>query len=56
MGCPLEELPEAWVSRMYDDKVSLIFEIQAPDYRGSPRRQMKPPAPRGRRGRLSRES
>lgn len=34
VGRPLEELPQAWVSRMYDDKVSLIFEIQAPDYRG----------------------
>jgi DNA replication protein DnaC len=34
VGRPLEELPEAWVSRMYDDKVSLIFQIEAPDYRG----------------------
>ena len=41
VGRPLEELPEAWVSRMYDDKVSLIFQIEAPDYRGL--RRPEPP-------------
>ena len=45
VGRPLEELPEAWVSRMYDDKVSLIFQIEAPDYRG-----LRRPEPRVRRG------
>lgn len=45
VGRPLEELPEAWVSRMYDDKVSLIFQIEAPDYRGLRR----PEPPRRRR-------
>lgn len=52
VGCPLDDLPESWVSRMYDTKVSMIFEIDAPDYRGRPRRQAPPPqAPRrgGRR-------
>ncbi len=39
VGCALDDLPEAWVSRMYDTKVSMIFEIDAPDYRGRPRRQ-----------------
>ncbi|MBI1885636.1 MAG: ATP-binding protein [Chloroflexi bacterium] len=49
VGCPLEELPESWVSRMYDDKVGMIFEIEAPDYRGLPRRQARPePSGRGR--------
>jgi hypothetical protein len=32
---------------MYDDKVSLIFEIDAPDYRGLRR---APPSPRRRPG------
>jgi DNA replication protein DnaC len=41
VGRPLEELPEAWVSRMYDDKVSLIFQIEAPDYRGLRRPEAK---------------
>ena len=45
VGRPLEELPEAWVSRMYDDKVSLMFQIEAPDYRGLRR----PEAPTRRR-------
>jgi len=45
VGVPVEELPEAWVSRMYDDKVSLIFQIDAPDYRGLRRAEPK----RGRR-------
>jgi DNA replication protein DnaC len=45
VGVPVEELPEAWVSRMYDDKVSLMFQIEAPDYRG-----LRRPEPRrGRR-------
>jgi DNA replication protein DnaC len=39
VGRPLEELPESWVSRMYDDKVSLIFQIEAPDYRGLRRQE-----------------
>jgi DNA replication protein DnaC len=53
VGCPLEELPEAWVSRMYDDKVSMIFEIEAPDYRGLPRRPARDASARRgpRRGR-----
>ena len=54
VGCALEELPESWVSRMYDDKVSMIFEIEAPDYRGLPRRQ--PPSAPPRRGRPRRGS
>jgi len=49
VGCPLDDLPEAWVSRMYDTKVSMIFEIEAPDYRGRPRKQA-PPAQAPRRG------
>jgi len=35
----LEDIPESWASRMCDPKVSLPFEIEAPDYRGLPRRQ-----------------
>jgi DNA replication protein DnaC len=50
VGCPLDDLPESWVSRMYDTKVSMIFEIEAPDYRGRPRKQAPPPQP-ARRGR-----
>jgi DNA replication protein DnaC len=46
VGRPLEELPEAWVSRMYDDKVGLIFQIEAPDYRGL--RRAEPPRRRPR--------
>ena len=42
VGCALDDLPEAWVSRMYDTKVSMIFEIEAPDYRGRPRKQGPP--------------
>ena len=39
IGCSLDALPEAWVSRMYDPEVSMIFEVQAPDFRASlPRR------------------
>jgi DNA replication protein DnaC len=49
VGCALDDLPEAWVSRMYDTKVSMIFEIDAPDYRGRPRKQA-PPAQAPRRG------
>jgi DNA replication protein DnaC len=51
VGCALDELPEGWVSRMYDTKVSMIFEIEAPDYRGRPRRQAPPPQPPRRTGR-----
>ncbi len=50
IGCPLDDLPEAWVSRMYDTKVSMIFEIEAPDYRGRPRKQPPPDQPRARSG------
>jgi DNA replication protein DnaC len=35
----LEDLPDSWASRMCDAKVSSTFEIEAPDYRGLPRRQ-----------------
>jgi DNA replication protein DnaC len=35
----LEDIPESWASRMCDPKVSLPFEIEAPDYRGLPRRR-----------------
>jgi DNA replication protein DnaC len=35
----LEDIPESWASRMCDPKVSLPFEIEAPDYRGLPHRQ-----------------
>ena len=41
----LDDLPRAWVSRMYDSKVSMILEIEAPDYRGL---SAAPPAPRPR--------
>ena len=34
IGRPLEELPDAWVSRMHDVKVSDLFRVEAPDYRG----------------------
>jgi DNA replication protein DnaC len=55
VGCPLDDLPESWVSRMYDTKVSMIFEIEAPDYRGRPRKQAPPPQPPRRgRGRAAR--
>ena len=45
VGRPLEELPDAWVSRMYDDKVSLLFRIEAPDYRGLRRPDRRDPRP-----------
>ncbi len=45
MSCSLDDLPQSWVSRMYDDKVSMILEIQAPDYRGL-QRGRKPDAVR----------
>jgi DNA replication protein DnaC len=35
----LDDIPESWASRMCDPKVSLPFEIEAPDYRGLPRRR-----------------
>jgi DNA replication protein DnaC len=35
----LEAISESWASRMCDAKVSLVFEIVAPDYRGLPRRR-----------------
>lgn len=50
VGRLMTDLPAAWVSRMYDDKVSLILEIEAPDYRGLRRGQGAPP----RRDRRSR--
>jgi DNA replication protein DnaC len=50
IGRPLEELPDAWVSRMHDVKVSDIFRIEAPDYRGLRRPDRRDPRPeRGRR-------
>lgn len=52
-----EHLPNPWISRMFDAKVSMIFEINAPDYRGLPRSPGKAPPPRQRgrppRGRFS---
>jgi len=37
-----QELPEAWVSRMYDDKVSMSIDMQdVPDYRGRPRHPIR---------------
>jgi len=51
VGCALDDLPDSWVSRMYDTKVSMIFEIEAPDYRGRPRKQAPPPQPPRRGGR-----
>lgn len=50
VGRSLEDLPGHWVSRMYDTKVSMIFEIEAPDYRGRPRKQAPPPQPPRRGG------
>jgi DNA replication protein DnaC len=47
IGRPLDELPDAWVSRMHDMKVSDLFRIEAPDYRGL-RRAERRDAPRGR--------
>jgi DNA replication protein DnaC len=46
-------LPAAWVSRMYDTKVSMSspLDIKAPDYRGRPRKQASPPQPPRRGGR-----
>ncbi len=51
VGRPLEELPDAWVSRMYDVKVSDLFRIDAPDYRGLRRPDRRDPPPRGGRRR-----
>ncbi len=53
VGRPLETLPDAWVSRMHDMKVSDLFRIQAPDYRGLHRgeereRERERRDPRGR--------
>ena len=46
-------LPAAWLSRMFDTKVSMSepLEILAPDYRGRPRKQDPPPQPARRGGR-----
>ncbi len=56
----LYDVPDSWASRMCDPKVSLVFEILAPDYRGLPRRQRDEGGKRvGRsrgRGRASRGS
>lgn len=35
VGRPLNELPPSWASRMCDEKVGMLYEIEAPDYRGS---------------------
>jgi DNA replication protein DnaC len=50
VGRPLEELPDAWVSRMHDVKVSDLFRIEALDYRGLRRPDRSGPgrAPRRR--------
>lgn len=48
IGRPLEELPDAWVSRMHDPKVSDLFRLEAPDYRGVRRPDRRDP-PRGPR-------
>jgi DNA replication protein DnaC len=45
----LEGVPESWASRMSDAKVSLVFEIEAPDYRGLPRRRREETEGGGRR-------
>jgi DNA replication protein DnaC len=45
---PSDELPAALRSRLYDDKVSLFHEIDAPDYR-NPERPRSAPQRRGRR-------
>jgi DNA replication protein DnaC len=42
----LEDLPQSWVSRMYDPKLSMICEISAPDYRGSQPRARRAETPR----------
>ena len=47
---PSDELPAALRSRLYDDKVSLFHEIDAPDYRNPERPRNAPP----RRGRQQR--
>jgi DNA replication protein DnaC len=46
-------LPAAWLSRMFDTKVSMSepLEILAPDYRGRPRKEAPAPQPARRRGR-----
>ncbi len=49
MSCSLDDLPQSWVSRMYDDKVSMIQEIQAPDYRGLQRGRKPESVRRARR-------
>jgi DNA replication protein DnaC len=49
LSCSLDDLPQSWVSRMYDDKVSMIQEIQAPDYRGLQRGKKSEPTRRTRR-------
>jgi len=49
VGRPLEELPDALVSRMHDVKVSDLFRIEAPDYRGLRRPERRDPPRGGRR-------
>lgn len=51
IGRPLEELPDALVSRMHDPKVSDLFRIEAPDYRGLRRPERRDSASRGSRRR-----
>ena len=48
-----ETLPAAWLSRMFDSKVSMSepLEVVAPDYRGRPRKQAPPPQPPRQGGR-----
>jgi DNA replication protein DnaC len=49
VSCSLDDLPRTWVSRMSDVKVSVIQEIEAPDYRGLQRSPSSDPGRRGRR-------
>jgi len=44
---PSDEIPVTWFSRLYDDKVSAVVKIGAPDYR-QPDRPGMPPGRRGR--------
>jgi DNA replication protein DnaC len=44
---PSDEIPVTWFSRLYDDKVSIVVRIEAPDYR-NPERPRSPAIRRGR--------
>jgi DNA replication protein DnaC len=47
----LEDLPQAWVSRMSHARVSMICEIDAPDHRGQQASSRRPEPPRRSRSR-----